>query len=521
MTIVELKHVKKFVKGELLFEFEQLAVEKQARIGLVGKNGSGKSTLLNLIIGKQEGDQGKINRYGSIKLLPQLKETDTSESGGEVTQRYINHTLAGKSDLLLADEPTTNLDQNHIKRLLNQLKRWQGSLILVSHDRYFLDQLCDEIWEIDQQKIHVYLGNYSNYYEQKQLQIKQQEEAYHQYLEKKKQLERALVIKEQKAQRATKKPKQLSSSEARIKGAKPYFAKKQKKLHQNRKALETRIEKLESVEKVYQEAPVKMEHPQAEQLSGRTILRVENLSGHIDDRALWKPTSFQIKGRDKVAIIGNNGAGKSTLVKKIINRVNGVQLSPAIKVGYFDQKLQALKLDQSILTYVSDGAIQSETLIRTCLARLNFNEDGVTKPIRTLSGGERVKVVLAKLLVSDANMLVLDEPTNFLDIEAIEALESLLLSYPSTILFVSHDQRLIEQIATKLIVIEDQAIQLFPGTYSEYLHPPRDEGSREQKLMVLETRISEVLGKLSIEPTDELEQEFQSLLKKKKQLTNE
>ncbi|HHU18912.1 MAG TPA: ABC-F type ribosomal protection protein [Bacilli bacterium] len=520
MTIVELKHVQKFIKGELLFKLEQLAVKKQARIGLVGKNGSGKSTLLNLIIGKQEADQGQLNRYGSIKLLPQLKETDTSESGGEVTQRYINHALAEKSDLLLADEPTTNLDQSHIKRLLNQLKRWQGALILVSHDRYFLDQLCEQIWEIDQRRINVYQGNYSDYHEQKQAQIKQQEEAYHQYIEKKKQLERALVKKEQKAQRATKKPKQLSSSEARITGAKPYFAKKQKKLHQNKKALETRIEKLESVEKVYQEAPIKMEHPQAEHLSGRTILRVENLPGHIDGRTLWKPTSFQIKGNDKLAIIGNNGTGKSTLVKKIINRVNGVQLSPAIKVGYFDQKLQDLKLNQSILSYVSDHAIQSETLIRTCLARLNFSEDDVTKPIRTLSGGERVKVVLAKLLVSDANMLILDEPTNFLDIEAIEALESLLLSYPSTILFVSHDQRLIEQVATKLIVIRDQTIELFPGTYQEYLNPPKDESSHEQKLLVLETRISEVLSKLSIEPTDALEQQFQALLKEKNRMNH-
>lgn len=515
MVIAEIKQVKQFINGNILFEVDQLLVRNRARIGLVGKNGSGKSTLLNLIAGNQALDQGQLNRYGSIKLLPQLKETHTSESGGEVTQRYINDALAEKSDLLLADEPTTNLDQHHIKRLLNQLKRWQGALILVSHDRYFLDQLCEQIWEIDQQKIHVYHGNYSDYRQQKQAQIEQQEEAYDQYVQKKKQLERALIKKEQKAERATKRPKQLSSSEARIKGAKPYFAKKQKKLYQTKKSIETRLEHMDHVEKVYQETPIKMEHPEAIRLSGRTILRIEDLAGVIGSRTLWKSTNLQIKGNDKIAIIGNNGVGKSTLIKKMINQVKGVKLSPAIKIGYFDQKLNELNLDQPILTYVSEKAIQSETLIRTCLARLHFNQDDVHKPIKTLSGGERVKVALAKLIVSDANMLILDEPTNFLDIEAIEALESLLLAYPSTVLFVSHDQRLIERLATKLVVIEDQTIQLFPGTYQAYKNPARDVDDDKQKLMVLETRISEVLSKLSIEPTDELEQEFQALLKEK------
>lgn len=521
MVIVELNKVKKIINGETLFEVDQLFVEKRARIGLVGKNGSGKSTLINLIAEKQELEQGQIMRYGSISLLPQLKIADTSESGGEITQRYINETLAKKADLLLADEPTTNLDQNHIQRLLTQLNRWKGAIILVSHDRYFLDQLCEQIWEIDQKKVHVYPGNYSDYREQKQLQIEQQKEAFAQYIKKRKQLERALIKKEEKAQRATKKPKQLSSSESRIIGAKPYFAKKQKKLHQSKKAIETRLEKIDAVEKVYQEAPIKMEQPGAKGLSGRIVFRADNLLGRIGNKVLWEPTTFQIKGNDKVAIIGNNGVGKTSLIKKLINRVEGVEFSPAIKIGYFDQKLNNLDLDQSILSYVSKNAIQSETIIRTCLARLHFYHDDVDKPIHTLSGGERVKVSLANLLVSDVNMLILDEPTNFLDIDAIEALESLLLAYPGTVLFVSHDQRFIERLATKLLIIENQMIRLFPGTYHDYLHPPKDKSNYEQRKLVLETRISEVLGKLSIDPTEELEQEFQTLLKEKKQLLNE
>ncbi|SEO65828.1 macrolide transport system ATP-binding/permease protein [Amphibacillus marinus] len=518
MVMVELLNVVKEIQGEQLFTIDSLTIAKQAKIGLVGKNGAGKSTLLNLIAGYIEPEQGHIKRFGSVHLLPQLKTTHTTESGGEVTQRYIDQALAHKSELLLADEPTTNLDQQHIEKLAQHLTRRSGAIVLVAHDRYFLDLICTEIWEIDQQTVKRYSGNYSSYRDQKQLEQAQQEEAYQNYLRQKRELERAVVLKERKAQRATKKPKNVSDSEARIIGVKPYFAKKQKKLEQTKKAMETRLAQLEKVDKVYQEEPIKMQLPEADRSLGRTIIRIENLSGQIGKRLLWQAASFQINGGDKVALIGNNGVGKSTLIEKLVNQDEAIYLSPAAKIGYFSQKLKELDLSKSILANVTESAIQTETMIRIVLARLHFHGEDVYKPVNVLSGGERVKVTLAKLFVSDVNVLILDEPTNFLDLGAVEALETILADYPGTLIFVSHDRRFVEKLANRLIIIADQKVELFPGTYQAYRQKSKPANNQELDLMVIETRITEVLSRLSIEPNQELEQDFQMLLKQKQAL---
>ncbi|WP_100012348.1 Vga family ABC-F type ribosomal protection protein [Lentibacillus sediminis] len=520
MILLEANQLKIYVKDRLLIDAEQLRIQAGDRIGLGGRNGSGKTTLLEVLAGVREPSEGIVSSTATCELLPQLKETNTTKSGGEVTQDYINQSLAKKTDILLADEPTTNLDTSHIEKLEKQLQRWQGALVIVSHDRAFLDALCTTIWEIDEGKITAYKGNYTDYTKQKEQEIRQQQEAYEQYTQKKRQLEQALKLKEQKAQRATKKPKKVSSSEAKITGAKPYFANKQKKLRQSAKAMETRLEKLEKVEKVKETAPVKMAFPDQETLHGKVVLRAEDAEGKINERVLWHPTTFHIKGGDHLAIIGNNGSGKTTLLKKMISEQPGFTLSPAVKIGYFSQNLDILDPVRTILENVSTTSSQSETFIRTVLARLHLFREDVYKEVKLLSGGERVKVGLAKLFVSDINTLILDEPTNFLDIEALEALEELLAGYPGTILLVSHDRRFIEHIAERVLVIEQQEIGLFEGSYSDYKQAgaPEERDVAEEELMVVETRLSEVLGKLSIEPTDELEEEFQELLARKRDL---
>ena len=302
-----------------LFDIEHLQIRDKERIGLVGRNGSGKTTLLEIIAGKRSIQSGTISGNGTATLLPQLKRTSTVKSGGEVTQQYIDKALARKTELLLADEPTTNLDTVRIEKLEKTFARLQGAIIIVSHDRAFLDATCETIWEIADGKVEVYKGNYSDFTEQKEQKIQEQEKAYENYVQKRQQLEDALMLKEKKADRATKKPKNLSSSEARLKGAKPYFAKKQKKLQQVAKSIETRIEKLEKVEKVKELPPIKMSIPNQESLQGRIIIRAEHIAQSFGERVLWNEASFQIKGGDKIAIIGENGTGKTTLIKKLIN----------------------------------------------------------------------------------------------------------------------------------------------------------------------------------------------------------
>ncbi|MCP3028511.1 Vga family ABC-F type ribosomal protection protein [Halobacillus sp. A5] len=520
MHLLEALNVKHYVKDRLILDFDHIHIYKNDRIGLVGQNGSGKTTLLNVLAGEITTEEGHVIRHVELGVLPQLKRTDAVKSGGEVTQEYINQALIKAPGVLLADEPTTHLDTEHMEWLEKKLLHWKGAFVIVSHDRAFLDAVCTKVWEIEEGKINEYSGNYSDYAEQKDLEQRHQQAAYEKYEAKKKQLEEALKLKEEKADRATKTPQNVSRSEAKITGAKPYFAKKQKKLQKTGKAIEKRLEKLEKVEKVRETPPVKMNLPNKKTFKGKIILRAEDVSGFVGERLLWGRTRFNVRGGDKIAVIGSNGCGKTTLVKKIINGDDGITKTPSMKIGYFSQDLHILNVDQSILENVSSTSNQDETVIRTVLARLYFYGDDVYKPVRVLSGGERVKAALAKLFLSNINTLILDEPTNFLDIEAASALESLLQGYEGTVIFVSHDRRFIENIATRILSIRHQAIEVFEGTYHQFKNKKQEKerDPAEDEKLVLQTKISEVLGRLSIEPSEELEEEFQELLAEKRRL---
>ncbi|HIA6910963.1 TPA: Vga family ABC-F type ribosomal protection protein [Staphylococcus aureus] len=521
--LLEALRIKHYVQDRLLLNIDQLQIYQNDRIGLVGGNGSGKTTLLHILDEKLFPEEGTVTQYSRCELIPQLKHMETTKSGGEVTRKYIQQALDKNPELLLADEPTTNLDTNYIENLERKLKDWHGAFIIVSHDRAFLDTLCTSIWEIKDGGITEYKGNYSDYIEQKELENRQEQLAHEKYEKEKKQLEEAIKLKEEKAQRATKKSKNLSSSEARLKGAKPYFANKQKKLRKTAKALETRLDKLEKVEKTKELPPLKMDLLNSETFKNRIILRVEDVSGVIEERVLWKAASFYVRGGDKLAIIGSNGTGKTTFIKKIVQDKPGISFSPSVKIGYFSQNLDILELDKTILENVQSSSRQNETLIRTILARMHFFRDDVHKPVNVLSGGERVKVALTKVFLSDVNTLVLDEPTNFLDMEAIEAFESLLEEYEGSVIFVSHDRRFIEKIATRIMMIDNKEIKIFEGTYDQFKAKQAREETRdikEDKKLLLETRITEILSRLSIEPSEELEKEFQNLINEKRNLDN-
>ena len=217
------------------------------------------------------------------------------------------------------------------------------------------------------------------------------------------------------------------------------------------------------------------------------------------------------------------GSGITTLLNKILDESDSdIYLSPAVKVGYFSQNMDVLDADNTIIENVKKESKQTETLIRIVLARLGFYQNDVEKKVKVLSGGERVKVSLAKIFVSDCNTLILDEPTNFLDVYALEALEELLVEYEGTVLIVSHDRSFISSIATKILAFEDNELIFFEGTYEEYLNRDQ-ENERDIKadeLARIENEIAAVLSQLSIEPTDELDKKFQELIKKKREIEN-
>src|SRR5699024_11176937 len=256
--------------------------------------------------------------------------------------------------------PISNLDTNHIEWVEKKLQAWQGALIIVSHDRAFLDALCTTIWEVAEGKIKEYKGNYSDYTEQKEIERQQEQLAVEKKEREKRQLEEAIRQKEEQAQRATKKPKNLSGSEARIKGAKTYYANQQKKLQKTATAMKTRLENLDKVNKTKEIPPIKMNLPNEDTFKNRIILRVEEVDGQIGSRVLWRNAHFYVRGGEKIAIIGSNGSGKTTLIKKMINQELGITLSPSVKIGYFAQNLTILDNEKSILENVKATSKQDE-----------------------------------------------------------------------------------------------------------------------------------------------------------------
>lgn len=521
MEIITAQNILYEIKDRELLKIPQLSIASDAKIGIVGKNGSGKTTLLNILAKQILPTSGSVHADATMAFVPQLKAASSTMSGGEWTQAHLDRVLSQTTDVLFLDEPTTNLDIDHVRTLEKALQRRHGALVIVSHDRAFLDALCTMIWEIHDGCLTIYKGNYSDYAKQKELELQQHQQAFEAYMSKKRQLEEALELKKRKAARATKKPKKTSLSEANQKGVKPYFAKKQKKLDTTAKALETRIENLEKVEKPYEEPSIRMSIPGAEKLKSRVIIRMENGSCTIGDKLLWENATFQIKAGEKVAIVGKNGAGKTTLLKKLVEKKDeAIRCSPAMKIGYFSQNLDVLQLEESILENTQSSSVQPPAIVRTVLARLHFFGDDVYKLVQDLSGGERVKAALAKLFVSDVNTLVLDEPTNYLDITAMEALEGLLQAYEGTVIFVSHDRQFVENIAERKISIAHQEICTFSEPAGVPDAPERsvEKSDSDDALIVLETKIAAVLSRLSVDPSSELEEEFQQLVKEKKSL---
>lgn len=520
LVLIHLQDIQFDVKDRTLFTIDNLSIHQGNRIGLVGRNGSGKTSLLHLLAKEAAPSAGTVITHSSVSLLPQLKPKTAAKSGGEISQAVIDEALSRETDVLLADEPTTHLDTGNVEKLEQQLRQRREAMIIVSHDRAFLDALCTQIWEIEDGSVHVYPGNYTDYEQQKEKARNHREKEYEKYLKTKKHLEEAIRQKEQKAHKAVKKPKNTSKSEAKITGAKPYFAKKQKKLNQNVKSIQTRLEQLEEVEKIKELPPVKMQVVQEESLKNRTIIRGEKVRGYAGSRLLWEEFDFSIAGGDKVALIGRNGSGKTTFLRRILDEAEGIHVAPPVSIGYFSQMLEVLDVQRSILDNVRSTSSQEQTLIRTVLGRLGFFQDDVFKPVAVLSGGERVKAALAKLFVSDVNVLLLDEPTNYLDINALEALESLFTGYSGTVLFVSHDRRFLENTTTRIFAIDNKSIHTFEGSYQAYLHaePDQEHEPLEDELLKVETNISDVLSRLSMKPSAELDEEFQRLLRQKKEL---
>ncbi|MBC2364138.1 ribosomal protection-like ABC-F family protein [Listeria booriae] len=521
MLAIEIHDVKKEIADRVLFEIPHLTANRGQRIGIVGRNGLGKTTLLEILAGVATADQGGITRNGTVGYFPQILPEDARLSGGEKTRKAVQRILAEQPNLLFADEPTSNLDVDSVKHLERQWKRYARTLFVISHDRAFLNAICTTIWELDQQKITVYAGNYEAYEAAKAKERDQAMAGYEQYNAKKKQLEEAKSHREKTAHGLRTPNKRFTSKE--IRSAKPGKGVQEKKQHKLVKAIDQRIERLEKVDKPFQQKSIKITLPEANQIKqGNTVIRATQLAAKVGKRNLFSDATFSLKSGEKIALIGKNASGKTTFLRQVIAGNEAIQLGEKVKIGYFDQQLKQVDLTKTLWENIQAVSVHDDQMNRDCLGSLQFTADDLPKDTNVLSGGERVKLALAMILLSDANVLILDEPTNYLDINAMKALEELISGYSGTVLFVSHDRTFVRKVATNLLVLEDEKLQLFAGNYAEWEDAKQTKTMRvEEDTLLLELEMSAIAAKL-MEPRlkaaekAELEQRYQEVAAKRK-----
>ena len=388
MEKIILRNVVKYYGDRKIIDIDELKIKQGEKIGIVGINGSGKSTLLNIISGKVEIDGGKVIVNGSMSYIEQLNNEETFLSGGEITTKKIDEKLGEHSDILLADEPSSNLDIDEIENLKRKLKEYKGTLCLISHDRNLLDSVVDSILEIENGVVTKYKGNYSKYKVQKEESRKRQQFEYEQYITEKKRLEVSINKVKNEAKSMRKTPKRMGNSEARL--HKRGVENKREKVEQSSKSLETRLEKLDVKEKPNTKYNIFMKMPESLKVKSKIIVSSDNLKLKAGNKELLDNTKFNIKTNSKTALIGKNGVGKTTLIKEILSGNSKIKINPSSKISYFKQNLNNLYENKTIIENILKDTSQDETTIRNILASLNIKGDDIYKKVEVLSGGERV-----------------------------------------------------------------------------------------------------------------------------------
>lgn len=475
--------IKEFGEQRIL-NVERLDIYEGSKVGLVGANGAGKSTLLKILAGQMEPDGGRVERSGSVCMAAQFGRGEDGEerkeagrrfyaqdmreglSGGECTRRRVSQALDAQPRLLLLDEPTTDMDAHGIEELKRQLTAFQGAMVIVSHDRAFLDALCTEIWLLESGNVSIYPGNYTAYERERERQNDYQRFEYEQYIKEKARLMKAVAQKENHAVAVNRLPKRMGNSEARL--HKRSATEIEEKLHKTTKAIRSRLERLEEKERPRETPAIRVRLGETGGVVSKKAVEGRYVTLRVSGKELLRNASFVLPTGVRTALVGDNGCGKTTLARAIVNGNAGVRVSSGVRMGYFSQAHEeSLEMEQTALENVMRDSVYDQSVVRTVLANLNLRASDVGKRVCVLSGGERVKVSLARLLTSGANCLILDEPTNHLDIVSLEALQSTLSQYAGTLLLVSHDRRTVERVAQRILTIENGRIRTFDGTLEE------------------------------------------------------
>ena len=375
------------------------------------------------------------------------------KSGGERTRLAIGAAFSQNAPLLMADEPTTNLDLEGILLLEKMMAGFRGAILLISHDRALLDRICTTIWELEDGKLRVFEGNYSQWTAQKERERNFEQFQYDQYQKEKKRLTQNIRDFREQSRQMIKPPKQMSSSEWMLyKGG---AAVRQGHVQARTRATLSRLEHLEKRERPAQLPEVSMKLPDSKKIRARYAISVRDLTIQYGEKTVFQKLNFFLPSGTRTVIAGPNGSGKSSLIRAILDRVPGVSITSEASIAYLSQDQDTLNPKKTVLENVLEDAAFPEHICRAVLDNLCMSPLDIKKPVFLLSGGERVKTALAKVLVSGCNLLILDEPTNHIDAYTMAGLEHLLSSYDGTLLAVSHDRAFIEHVADQVYVMKD------------------------------------------------------------------
>lgn len=410
-----------------------------------------------------------------FKITNELLDREYNKlSGGEKTLINLASIILSNPDILLLDEPTNHLDIDTLEWFEEYLSSYNGTVVIISHDRYFLDRTVNKIIEIENGNANIYHGNYSYYL---------------------KESEKRLMIEFQNYNNQQKEIKALKEAIERYKvwGAKsdnPMFFRRAK-------AIETRLEKMEVIEKPKTKSELRINLNVEDRTSNRVMV-ISNLDLKIGNKELLRNSHMEVYYKERVCLMGKNGAGKTTLIKNILNNTHdNIKLGTNIKIGYIPQEIRFDNEDLTIYEHMRKIFVGSESELRSKLNQFYFTADNIDKKVKNLSGGEKVRLKLLELILKNANFLILDEPTNHIDIDTREILEESLLAYDGTILFISHDRYFINKIATKIVMIENKEMITYNGNYDSIKKKSNDvlikEVAKPQIIIKGSNRLNEFL----------------------------
>ncbi|WP_043930197.1 ribosomal protection-like ABC-F family protein [Bacillus sp. EB01] len=567
MELIQVRNVKKSFGDRDILKGISFDIRNGEKIGLVGWNGSGKTTLIKLIIGELIPDAGTIVKSPvslRIGYLPQSTEYEMTApymengkelletasklglekisawegqrlenlSGGERLKLVLAGIWSVNPELLILDEPTNHLDQKGLEWLITSLNKAKQAALIISHDRYFLDETVTKILEIEDGNIAVYDGNFTAYRKEKQRRREQQERDYQKQQRKIEIINEQIEIFKRWSEKGHREAgKGRTPAENRQAGFKEYgrvqAKKKDIQIRSKLKRLNLELEK-HKVDRPKEDLNVDFNF-ETNRSRGKRILEAKGLTKAFGERMLFGKSHFYIRHGEKVALLGPNGSGKTTFIKMLLGdepvTKGSLWKSESMKIAYLSQDVKDLPEEKTPLQSLDLEKWEEISKARTLFANMGMKEEKLLNPISALSLGERTRVKLVHMIMQEYDVLVLDEPTNHLDLPSREQMEQTLESFSGTLIIVSHDRYFVERLCDKILLIEDNRIQRYEMGVTEFLKKKESnvnqgERIRQEELAVLDTRITELLGKISQFPKDskeniQVDSQLKELIEKK------